>query len=90
MNIAKFLKAPFFTQHVRWQHSHFIAFENDEWCHFMVRIGSPMLVSFFLRVFRLFLFLSIFLTFFVDSTFFDFKKSLPILKKKALELFLGS
>ena len=44
----------------------------------------------FLRVFRLFLFLSIFLTFFVDSTFFDFKKSLPILKKKALELFLGS
>ena len=22
--------------------SHFIAFKNDEWCHFVVRIGSPI------------------------------------------------
>ena len=27
---------------VSFMRSHFIAFKNDEWCHFVVRIGSPI------------------------------------------------
>ena len=43
----------------------FIAYENDEWCHFVVCIDSPALISFLLRVFRFFPFLSfVFLFFF--------------------------
>ena len=28
----------------------FITYKNDEWCHFVVRIGSPALISFFAHV----------------------------------------
>ena len=35
----------------------FIVYENDEWCHFGVRVGSAAIISFYLRVFGFFLFL---------------------------------
>ena len=42
----------------------FIAYENDEWCNFVVRIGSPTLISIYACV----LFLSI--SFFFSYYFF--------------------
>ena len=32
---------------VSFMNSLFIAYKNDEWCHFVVRIGSPFLTSFY-------------------------------------------
>ena len=43
----------------------FIVYENDEWCHFVVRIGSPALISFYsvcLVSFSFFLFFSFFVS----------------------------
>ena len=90
VELAKFLRTPFFTEHIQWlllEISHelslFIAFENNEWCHFVVRIGSPAFISFFLRVFHFILFLSLFLVFFVwILLLFGFEVSLSILKTK--------
>ena len=44
----------------------FIAYENNEQCHFMVRIGSPALISIYYVCFFFFLFL-LFSYSFVDS-----------------------
>ena len=90
VKLAKLLRTPFFTEHIQWlllEISHelslFIAFENNEWCHFVVRIGSPAFISFFLRVFHFILFLSLFLAFFVwILLLFGFEVSLSILKTK--------
>ena len=41
----------------------FTAFENNEWCHFVVRMDPPALISFYC-LFRFFLFLSFFSYFF--------------------------
>ena len=49
----------------------FIAFENDEWCHFEVRSGSLALASFYCVCFVSFYFF-LFFCFFVDSTTFWF------------------
>ena len=45
----------------------FIAYENDEWCHFVVRISSPALIHFIPCVSFLSIFF-FFYHFFVDST----------------------
>ena len=50
----------------------FISFENDEWCHFVVRISSPVLVSFYWVCFVSFYFFLFFLFFVVNSTSFWF------------------
>ena len=42
----------------------FVVFENNEWCHFVVRIGSSTFISFYCALFRFFLFLSFFSEFF--------------------------
>ena len=47
----------------------FIPFENDEWCHFVVRIGSPALTRFYYVCFVFFYFFLFFLFF---SGFFYF------------------
>ena len=39
----------------------FIAFENNEWCHFMVCIGSPAFISFYCVCFIFFYFFRFFL-----------------------------
>ena len=60
----------------------FIAFENNEWGHFVVRIGSPAFISFFCVCF-----LSFFLVFFFVCVWilllFDFEASLSILKQNS-------
>ena len=45
----------------------FIAFKNDEWCHFVVRTGSLALISFYCVCVVSFYF-SLFSFFFVEST----------------------
>ena len=54
--ICDIFKNTFFTEHIWWQlleishelsPSPFIAFGNYEWCHFVVRIGSLALISFY-------------------------------------------
>ena len=44
----------------------FIEYENVEWCHFVVRIGSPYWLS--LTLFYCVCFVSFYFLFFVDST----------------------
>ena len=51
VKFLKFLKPQNFMGHFRWLHLEMlhqfsIAHENDEWCNFLVRIGSPELISF--------------------------------------------
>ena len=92
VKFAKFLKRPFFAEHIRWlllEISHelsLIAFENNKWCHFVVSTGSPAFISFYYYRKLLFIsFLSIsffFSNFFVNSTTFWFEVSLSILKTK--------
>ena len=48
-------------------YSHFIAYEDDEWCRFVVHIGYPPLVSFYCVCFVSFYFFLVFLVFFVIS-----------------------
>ena len=78
VKFAKFLRTPFFTEHVRWMLLE-ISHELSLYCiweQWMVLFcGTYWLPSVYftlLRVFRFFLFLSFFLTFFVDSTTFWF------------------
>ena len=44
--------------------SFFIAFENDEWCHFVVCFGIPVLISFYCLCFVFFHFFLFFYLFF--------------------------
>ena len=70
----KFLRTPFLENTLIgsfWKYlmnSLFIVYENDEWCHFGVRVASAAIISFYLRVFGFFLFFSFFPIIFVDST----------------------
>ena len=60
----------------------FITFENNEWCQFVVRIGSPAFTSFYCA-FRFFLYLPFFLIFFLwILLLFGFEVNLSILKTK--------
>ena len=58
----------------------FIALENDEWCHFQVRIGSLALVSIYCVWFVSFYFFLFFLIFLWILLLLVFKKSFSILK----------
>ena len=63
--------------------SFLIAYENDESCHCVVRIGSPLLISFYCVCFVSFYFFLFFLFFFEDfTTCLGIEVSLPILKKE--------
>ena len=68
---AKFLRTPIFTEHIRWllleisHYSLFIEFENDEWCHFVARIGSLALISFYCVCFVSFYFFLFFFLIFL-------------------------
>ena len=88
VKFAKFLRTPFLhntSGGCFWKYlmnSLFIAFENNEWCYFVVRIGSPASISFFCA-FRFFLFLSFFRVFYIwILLLFGFEVSLSILKTK--------
>ena len=88
VKFAKFLRTPFLQNTSGgcfWKYlmnSLFIAFENNEQCHFVVRIGSPALVSFYCVCFVSFYFF-LFSYFFVDfTTCLGIKVSLSILKIK--------
>ena len=60
----------------------FIAYENDEWCHFVVRIGSPALILFYSVCFVSFSFF-LFFSFFVSSvTCQSIEVSLTIIETK--------
>ena len=70
VKFAKFLRTPF-LQNISggcsWKYlmnSLFVAFENNEWCHFVVRIGSPAFISFYCVCFVSFYFFLFFLFFF--------------------------
>ena len=83
VKFAKILRGPFFTEHIQWlfleislEISLFIAFVNNEWCHFVVRMGSPALISFYCVCFvslNFFLFFWFFFFFFVDYNAFWFR-----------------
>ena len=60
----------------------FIAFENNEWCHFVVRIGSAAFISFYCMCFVSFYFFLFFLSFLWILLLFGFEVSLSILKTK--------
>ena len=55
--ICKIFKSILLTEHFRWllwkylMNSLFIAYENDEWCHCVVRIGSTVLILFYCACF---------------------------------------
>ena len=76
VKFAKFLRTPFFTQHAQWlllEISHEFSLYciwNNEWCHFVVRMGPPALISFYCLCLISFYFFLFFLFFFVDSTAF--------------------
>ena len=63
VKFAKFLRTPSLQNTSGgcfWKYiinSLFIAYENDEWCHFVGLIGSPALILFYCRVFHFFPFL---------------------------------
>ena len=87
VKFAKFLRTPFFTEHIRWllleishELSPFIAFEDNEWCHFVVRIGSPAFTSFFCVCFVSSYSFLFFLFFLCILLLFGFEVSLSILK----------
>ena len=89
VKFAKFLRTPIFTEHTGgcfWKYLMnflFIAFENNEWCYFVVLVGSPVFISFYCVCFASFYFFSFFWFFFVDPLLFSFEISLlSILKTK--------
>ena len=52
LKFPKCLRTPFIRKHIQWlpleisyQLSLFVAYHNNEWCHFVVRICSPTLIS---------------------------------------------
>ena len=67
--ICKIFKSILLTEHFLWllwkylMNSLFIAYENDEWCHCVVRIGSTVLILFYCVCFFFFIFLSFFTIF---------------------------
>ena len=67
----------------------FIVFKNNEWCHFVVRIGSVALI-FFYCVCRFFLFLSFFLHFCGVHYLLRYGLKFNNTYNKAVDLFLGS
>ena len=85
---AKFIRTPFFPEHTVvcfWNYlinSLFIAFENNGWCHFVVCIGTPVLISFYCVCFASFYFFLFFLFFLWILLPFDFEVTLSILKIK--------
>ena len=88
MKFTTFLRIPFFTEHIRWlllqilRNSLFIAFENNEWCHFVVRIDSPAFISFYCVCFVCCCFFLFSLFFCGFYYFFGFEVSLSKLKTK--------
>ena len=76
VKFAKLLRTPFLQDtfggcfRKNLMNSHFIAFENNEWCHFVVRICSPVFISFYCGCFVSFYFFLFCLIFCVDSTTF--------------------
>ena len=94
VKLAKFLRTPFFTEHVRrlvleiaHELSLFTASENNEWCHFGVRMGLPALFSFYCVCFVSFYFFFVFNFFLRILLLFDFEVSLSILKIKQWSCF---
>ena len=96
VKFAKFLRAPFLQNTSGgcfWKYlinSLFVAFKNDKWCHFVVRVGSPALISFYCVCFVSFYFFLFFLFFLWILLLFGVEVSLSILKIKQLELFPGT
>ena len=88
VKFAKFLRTPIFTDTSRgcfWKYlmnSLFILFENNEWCHFVVRISSPAFISFYYVCFVSFYFFPFFLFFLWTPLPFGFDVRLSILKIK--------
>ena len=66
----------------------FIAFKNDEWCHFVARIGSPALIS-LLHVFRFFPISLCFLIFCELYYLLRYWGKFNNVYNKAVKLFLG-
>ena len=60
----------------------FIEFENDEWCHFVELIGSPVLISFCCVCFVSFYLFSFFWLFLWILLLFGFEVNLSILRIK--------
>ena len=88
LKFAKFLRTPLFTEHIRlllWNYlmnSFFIAFKNNEWCHFVVHIVSPAFISFYCVFFASFYFFFFFLIFLWILLVFGFEVNLSIPKTK--------
>ena len=87
--VNEILKAPFFLKSKSggyfWKYLMkplFIAFENNEWCHFTVCIGSPAFISFYCVCFVSFYFFLFFFIFLWILLLFGFEVSLSILKTK--------
>ena len=57
-----------------------IVFENDDWCHFVVLIGSPALVSIYCVCFVFFYFFPLFLLFMDSTTLWFLRKACQCLK----------
>ena len=78
VKFAKFLRTPFFKEHVQWllleiSHELFLyCIWEQWWCHFVVRMDPPTLLSFYCMCFVSFYFFLFFLFFFADSTAFWF------------------
>ena len=67
----------------------FIAFKNDEWCHFVVRIGSPAIVSFYCVCVVSFYFSLFFLFLCGVHYLLRYGSKFNDTYNKALKLFLG-
>ena len=86
---AKILRTPFLqntSDGYFWKYlmnSLFIAYENDEWCHFVVRIGSPALISFYGMCFISFYFFLffLFLLWILLLSGFEVRLSIPKIKQ---------
>ena len=93
VKFAKFLRTPFFTEHVRWlllEISHELSFYSiwEQWMMSFRGTCGPSNAYFILFcLFRFFLFLSFSLILFVDSTAFWLWVSLSILKIKQWSCF---
>ena len=93
VKFAKFLRTPPLQNTSRgclWKYlmnSLFIAFENNEWCHFVVCMGPPALISFYCVCFVSFYFFLFFLFCSWILLLFDFVVNFSILKTKQWSCF---
>ena len=61
----------------------FVAYENDEWCHFEVRVGSSAFIFFYCVCFCSFYFFLFFLFFVNSTTCWGTDVNLSILRKRS-------